>query len=130
MIKFLISDLKVLLEDAWDARTMWYNLGLELECNSHDLDAIKRNNRDVESCFREMLKTRLSNSTPLQWSHLINALRRKHINFKLLANDLAKKYEAGMVLQLSARNNDSEANQTCPQNQGVNVEGKIKQLLK
>ena len=72
-------------------------MGLELGLISSDLDAIKKKEHgDVDDCFREMLKLRLSFGT-LQWSHLITALRQDPVNLAIVANNLAKIHEPDMV---------------------------------
>lgn len=123
-------DLNVLLKEAWEARTKWYNLGLELGLLQHALDAIKHNCRDVMcDCFREMLSQILS-STTLSWSHIILALRKPHIGLASLANELAKSHDSKLMESPPTMPpmplNDSEADQN--QSLVINCNGKGKKI--
>ena len=69
----------------------WEDIGLLLDLETGRLDAIKSDHRDSQVCFREMLKLWLKqDDPPPTWPAIIEAL---HIlQFKLLAEDLKKKY--------------------------------------
>ena len=70
----------------WDAKCMWYNLGLELGLDESTLNAIKINCREqVEDCFREMLSKWLQSVTP-SWNALVKALRDPTVNFPHIAD--------------------------------------------
>ena len=58
------SDLRKVYKAAWDARTKWYNVGLELDIDTATLDSIKANNDNVEDRFRAMLTTWLRAVNP------------------------------------------------------------------
>ena len=47
-----IRDLKTVKKAAWDARTKWMDIGLELDIIQPDLDEINADNRgDTKKCF-------------------------------------------------------------------------------
>ena len=58
------GDLRKVYKAAWDARTKWCNVGLELDIDSATLDSIKANSDNVEDRFRAMLTTWLRTAKP------------------------------------------------------------------
>ena len=48
----------------WDYRAKWKYLGVELQIGPGDLDAIRKNNRDVEDALFEMIKFWLRRTNP------------------------------------------------------------------
>jgi hypothetical protein len=49
-----IRDLYVICSNFWEARIKWYNIGLGLNLEVSDLEAIRQTNRDnVDDCFRD-----------------------------------------------------------------------------
>ena len=69
----------------------WENIGLLLDLEIGQLDAIKSGHRDPHDCFREMLKLWLNrDDPPPTWSAIIEAIHT--LQHGLLAKDLKKKY--------------------------------------
>ena len=48
----------------WDYRAKWKFIGIELQIEPGDLDAIRKNNRDVEDALYEMIKFWLYRANP------------------------------------------------------------------
>ena len=68
----------------------WENIGLLLDLEIGQLDAIKSGHRDPHECFREMLKLWLKQVDPLPtWSAIIEAIE---VEYKSLAEELSRKY--------------------------------------
>ena len=85
-----INDLKKIQRTVWEARTQWYNLGLELDITPDTLDAIKQDNANkTEDCFRAMLTKWLREHQPT-WSVLAEALRSPSVGRSDLAEDIAE----------------------------------------
>ena len=84
-----IKDLRKVQRAAWDARTKWFNIGLELEIDPETLDTIKRDNSDTEDRFRAMLTTWLKTVDPKpSLAALAKALRSPTVGREQLANEL------------------------------------------
>jgi hypothetical protein len=80
------KDLSKVQRAAWDARTKWYNIGLELEIDPETLDVIEGNNKDIDKQFRAMLTTWLKMVDPRPtWEALAEALRSPTVGYKHLA---------------------------------------------
>ena len=71
-----ISDLPQVFRAVFDARTKWYDIGLELKIDVGSLDAIEEDNpRDVQDCLRALLKKWLRRAQPKPtWGALREAL--------------------------------------------------------
>ena len=72
----------------YEARTKWYNIGLHLRMNSHDLDAISIQHRDnPDDCLRELLSSWLRSqvSAKSTWTMLAIALRSPSVGFYQLS---------------------------------------------
>ena len=85
-----ISDLVKVQEAVWEARADWYDIGLGLTISADDLDAIKRDERDIcKACFREMLKVWLRRSEPRPtWTELAKVLRSPMVDRGHLAEQI------------------------------------------
>ena len=61
----------------WDARSKWYNIGLQLHMKASDLDSIKLQNMgNPDECITQLLKTWLQQRRPPPtWNAIITALR-------------------------------------------------------
>ena len=76
-----IKDLRKVQRAAWNARTKWYNIGLELE--------IEGNNKDIDNCFMAMLTTWLKTVDPKPTlTALAEALRSPMVGHEHLAEQL------------------------------------------
>ena len=81
------NDIREVREKIWEARVKWYDIGIEVGCKIHDLDAIKANNHDVEACFSNMLTIWLRKSGAT-WEALANALRSDPVGYPQLAESI------------------------------------------
>ena len=87
------SDLKNVRKSVWDARTKWYDIGIELEIDVSVLDAIKHDNDDAGSRLTAMLTNWLKRTTPSpNWEALVNALKSPTVGCERQAEDIEKKY--------------------------------------
>ena len=87
------SDLKKVCNAVWDARTKWYNNGIQLETDVSVLDAIKHDNDDVGLCLTAMLTGWLKQTTPLPtWQELVDTLKSPMVGCRHLAESIEKKY--------------------------------------
>ena len=70
------------MSTTWDARSQWYNVGLQLGLAADSLDAIKRDNRDIcADCFTVILKQWLKGKYPRPTLNaLAEALRSPAVN--------------------------------------------------
>ena len=71
-----INDLPQVFRAVFDARTKWYDIGLELNIDAASLDAVQNDNpHNVQNCLRDMLKKWLRRSQPKPtWGALKEAL--------------------------------------------------------
>ena len=85
-----IKDLRIVQKAVWDARSKWYDVGVELLISPDTLDAIKENERyNCDACFREMLKEWLRRPEPRPtWAELTEALKSPVIGYGHLADKL------------------------------------------
>ena len=74
----------------WEARSKWYNIGLELGLKAGTLEAIKQSNHcDVDNCFRATLMEWLKNSKlKPTLSSLADALKSPTVGLAQLAEDI------------------------------------------
>lgn len=78
-----------MLEAVWEARSMWYNIGLKLNISPGTLDSIKTENQNVMgSCFTDMLKNWLNNGAQQTWETLATALKSPMVGYGELAQKL------------------------------------------
>ena len=77
----------------WEARVKWYNIGIELSLKEDDLEAIKSDNRDIDSCFRCMISMwlrQVDREPTVAWTKIIEALKAPSVNFSQLAHRLVE----------------------------------------
>ena len=53
-----------MLDQAWDYRAKWRYIGIELGIDKGTLDALNKNNREVEDCLTELISKWLRNTKP------------------------------------------------------------------
>ena len=70
--------------------TMWYELGLELDISSDDLDIIQHDSSEIKEKLRRMFQKWLNVCVSPSWSDIINAL--KNIGEGALANRLEQQF--------------------------------------
>ena len=73
----------------------WYQLGIQLDFETSDLNKIKKNNHDVDSARINLFTQWIENGQEPSWSKLIEAL--KAMDFNNLSNDILLKYGGGML---------------------------------
>ena len=84
-----IQDIKRVRRACWEARLKWIDIGIELDLNKSDLEAIQQKyNGDVTSCFTEMLSQWLRQVPLPNWEALITALSRPAVGHQSLAMSL------------------------------------------
>lgn len=78
----------------WDARSKWYNIGIQLGCEVSDLDAIKTSNcSNVDVCMTNMLASWLRKGSPTPtWKSVVEALQSSTVKEVQIANIVAEKY--------------------------------------
>jgi hypothetical protein len=85
-----INDLAVVQSKAWNARSKWYNIGLQLGLKADDLDCIHG-----PDSFTEMLKQWLrQESIEKTWDKLMKALRSETVHYGSLADSIATRGES------------------------------------
>ena len=80
---FDIDDTREIIDLLWDYRAKWRFIGVELRIKSGDLDAIRKNNRDVEDALLEMIKLWLHRTNPRPTRTVLEAA----LQSRLLAKD-------------------------------------------
>ena len=77
-----IKDLCKVQRSTWEARSKWYNIGLELSIDPGTLDAIKENSDNIDDQFRSMLTTWLKMVEPIPtFTALAEALQSPTVGF-------------------------------------------------
>ena len=86
------NDLRKVQDTIWEARTQWYNLGLELDITPDSLDAIELSNAgNSERCFRAMLTKWLKEHGAPTWMALATALRSPPVGQSHLAQQIIER---------------------------------------
>ena len=98
------GDLKMVLNSVWDARTKWYNIGIQLDIDVSVLDAIKHDSDEVDSRLTAMLTNWLKRTTPSpNWEALADALKSPAVGYGHLAECIEKKlWERSKPTELSS----------------------------
>ena len=88
------SDLSKVLKEVLPVAVKWYNLGLELGFEPHELDNIRASHStQVEDCLREILKKWLSHhSLSPTWRSLVAALKVSTVDSPCVAAQIEGKY--------------------------------------
>jgi hypothetical protein len=83
------NDLRKIQYILWEVRTLWYNLGLELDITPDTLDSIElANPQNPDRCFRAMLTKWLREHQQPTWSALAEALRCPSVGHSHLAENI------------------------------------------
>jgi hypothetical protein len=83
------NDLRKVQRILWDARTQWYNIGLELDISPDTLDSIQlANQQNPDRCFRAMLTKWLREHQRPTWSALAEALSSPSVGLSHLAEEI------------------------------------------
>ena len=84
-----IDDLRDVQKAVWEARSKWYNLGLELGISPGTLDSIKATNQNPDDLFADMIKDWLRNGNPKpNWATIANALRSPTVGYGHIAEQV------------------------------------------
>ena len=75
-----------------DARTKWYDIGLELKVPESTLKSIESRYEDDKICLREVIAAWLRANDQATWESLVDALRTRVVDEPRLAADLEAKY--------------------------------------
>ena len=88
-----LGDLGTIRKELHEARTKWYDVGLELKVPVGTLDSIEAQSDDPKKCLLEALKHWLKTVDPKPtWQALFDALRSCVVEENQLANSLEEKY--------------------------------------
>ena len=88
-----MGDLGQVLEELMGMCRQWYYLGLQLKVRTETLDTIKAQFSDSTRLLLEVLKTWLTDSDNTSWKTLTDALRRRSVGERGLADHLVSKYK-------------------------------------
>ena len=102
-----LNNLGRVQEEIFEARTKWYDIGLQLNVQVHTLDSIKSQFSDPKDCLREILKVWLKTAGKTTWKTLVDALMSRTIEESQLAARLKEKYCVAALV------NENEE-QACP----------------
>ena len=95
-----VNDLVEVLDELYNVRAKWYDIGLRLTVPVEELEKIKAKDHDDNSCLRQALIIWLR-SGKATWLDLCQALHHRTIGQEKLADSLRAKYHTGKRLQLS-----------------------------
>ena len=88
----LNSDLGAVRNAIHDARSKWYDIGLELKVPVPTLNSIESKQADDNICLREVVAAWLKAGDHPTWQSLVDALKAKVIGEQKLAAELEAKY--------------------------------------
>ena len=88
-----VNDLVKVLDELYDVRDKWYDIGLRLNVPAETLEKIKA--PDDNSCLRQVLIIWLR-SGKATWIDLCQVLRHRTIDQEKLADSLLAKYDTGI----------------------------------
>ena len=88
-----LDDLVTVRKELHEARTKWYDIGLELKVPVGTLDSIEAQSDDAKKCLLDTLKHWLKTVDPKPtWQALVDALRSCVVEENQLANSLEEKH--------------------------------------
>ncbi len=86
-----VNDFKAVTNSLWPIRSKWQQLGVELDLELGDLDAIKKDHHgQCDECFAAMLQKWLQSTAEPTWQKLCAALREPTVDNEGLSMDIAK----------------------------------------
>ena len=89
------GDLATLVNELHEVRADWYELGVQLRMETHDLDVFRlENQNDTKKCLRQMLSVWLLQEfpSPPSWERVVDALSSPAINKKGISKRLKHIY--------------------------------------
>lgn len=93
-----VNDLPKVLDELYDIRDKWYNLGLRLNVPTEKLESLT--SHDQDSCFRQVLVDWLKSGKATWWT-LCEALSHRTVGQEGLAKLLQAKYPTGKLLMIT-----------------------------
>ena len=75
----------------YDATDQWFDIGLQLDIDSDDLERIEAKFQNNPERLRKMIIVRL-NQGDLIWDHITEALENRTIGQKVIADEIRSKY--------------------------------------
>ena len=95
VIKMAELELSEVIDELFEARNKWFDIGLQLQLHHSELKSIEDKYRDdPDKCFRQMLIAweTSSSQAPKAWSTLVKILRKPAIKYEVLATRIERKY--------------------------------------
>ena len=89
------GDLKTLVNELHEVRADWYDLGVQLRMETHDLDAFRlENQNDTKKCLRQMLSLWLLQEfpSPPSWERVADALSSPAIDRPTVTKRIRRTY--------------------------------------
>ncbi len=87
-----IEDLGDVLEEIWEARSKWCQIGLALKLSSGTLDAIKKDPGDAGDHCMKILESWLTSDKDKTWECLAKAMERNFVGHASLSQDIRTKH--------------------------------------
>ena len=92
IIQLNSDDLREVQEALWEAQLEWYNIGLQLNMKSYELDRIGTEaGDDTGKKLTQMIKSRLKMTEPCTWRVIYEALKNPTVNMPHVAQELLQK---------------------------------------
>ena len=89
------GDLATLVNELHEVRADWYDLGVQLRMETHDLDVFRlENQNDTKKCLRQMLSVWLTRTVPSppSWERVVDALSSPAIDTPTVAERIRRTY--------------------------------------
>ena len=105
--KLSSGDLHTVLNLTWDARSKWYNIGLNVGIPVGTLKAVNKTHRgDCDECYTAMLDEWLRNHPSPTWRALEDALRAPSVKMNHIAEQLPNSSKTLVIkIRLRVREN-------------------------
>ena len=89
-------DLLTVVEQMWEAREKWYNIGLCFKIPPSQLDVIKSESRDdIDELFRKMITEWLRRGRCCNWKAVYDALKNPTVGKESTAEKLSEWFTKG-----------------------------------
>ena len=108
-----INDLKFVRSAIWEARSKWMDIGIELNLNKSDLDALEgTDSSNVGKCLTEMISLWLKRAHPPPvFSTLVTALKEPTVGLQQLADQVNKQWTESKSAKSKTFTTDIEEDQ-------------------
>lgn len=90
-----MEDLATILRELYEARSKWFDIGVQLQLNLTELESIREKCSDnPDKCFREMFISWLKSSSkvPKTWKTLVEILKLPATGYGVLAEEINVKF--------------------------------------